>query len=273
MLVFLWLMLLAYAEFVSTADLNSNVYSSPPSQVRSIFLLAGQSNMSGRGGVINSTWDGIVPIQSQPKPSKILRLSAGLQWVEANEPLHRDIDVNATCGVGPGMVFANTLLNINPRIGVIGLVPCAVGSRMGTKISQWGRGTYLYNQLLRRAKAAAALQVGGRFRIRALLWYQGESDTTNPQDASLYKMRLERFFTNLRVDLKLPALPIIQVALASGQGPFVDTVRQAQFGIHLRNVKTIDARGLPMQPDNLHLSTPAQVQLGEKFAKAFAATG
>lgn len=270
MFAFVWLMLLAYAQLVSTETFNTTGYSS---QVRSIFLLAGQSNMSGRGGVINGTWDGVVPLRCQPKPSKILRLSAGLSWVEAQEPLHRDIDVNATCGIGPGMVFASSLLNLNPRIGVIGLVPCAVGSRMGTKISEWGRGTYLYNQLLGRAKAAAALQAGGRFRIRALLWYQGESDTNNPEDASLYKTRLERFFTDLRADLKLPALPIIQVALASGQGPYIDAVRQAQFGVHLRNLKIIDAKGLPMEPDNLHLSSLAQVQLGDKFAKAFAATG
>ena len=170
MFAFVWLMVLAYAQLVGTENLNTTGY---PSRVRSIFLLAGQSNMSGRGGVMNGTWDGVVPLECQPKPSKILRLSAGLSWMEAQEPLHRDIDVNATCGIGPGMVFANSLLNLNPRIGVIGLVPCAVGSRMGTKISEWGRGTYLYNQLLRRAAAAAALQAGGRFRIRASLCSQG----------------------------------------------------------------------------------------------------
>ncbi|KAL3530564.1 hypothetical protein ACH5RR_009886 [Cinchona calisaya] len=255
MSAFLWLIFLAYASLVSTTDLNTSLVSTTDLntndytsslKVRRIFLLAGQSNMSRRGGVINNTWDGVIPLMSQSKPFKILRLSAGLTWVEAKEPLHQDIDVNATCGVGPGMVW------------------------MGTKISEWGRGTYLYNQLESRAKAAASFQDGGVSRIRALLWYQGESDTITPQDAKLYKKRVEKFFSNVRTDLKLPALPIIQVALASGQGPYVDKVRKAQFKVHLPKVTSIDAKGLPMNPDNLHLSTVAQVQLGEMFTKSFA---
>ncbi|GMP99436.1 hypothetical protein CsSME_00046906 [Camellia sinensis var. sinensis] len=124
--------------------------------------------MSGRGGINNVTWDGVVPPQCQPNPA-ILRLISGLNWVEASEPLHKDIDVNVTCGVGPGMVFANTVLNKKDSSigGVVGLVPCAIG---GTKISEWGRGTHLYNQLV--SRASAALQDSGS--IQALLWYQGE---------------------------------------------------------------------------------------------------
>lgn len=59
------------------------------------------------------------------------------------------------------------------------------------------------------------------------------------------------------------------MALASGQGPYVDVVRKAQLGVDLPNVKTIDAYGLPMEPDCLHLSTSAQVQLGEMLADTF----
>nr|XP_027094309.1 probable carbohydrate esterase At4g34215 isoform X1 [Coffea arabica] len=261
MFAFLWLMLLAYAWLVSPVNSN-NVYSPPPSQVQSIFLLAGQSNMSGRGGVINRTWDGVIPFQSQSKTPSILRLSAVQTWVQAQDPLHKDIDVNNTCGVGPGMAFANSVMSKDSSIGAIGLVPCAIG---GTKISEWGRGRELYNRLIRRAEAA--LQGGGI--IRALLWYQGESDTIEHEDAKLYKIRLERLFTHLRADLQLPALPVIQVALASGQGPYVDVVRKAQFEVDLPNVKTVDAYGLPMEPDSLHLSTSAQVRLGEMLADTF----
>lgn len=261
MFAFLWLTLLAYARLVSPVNSN-NVYSPSPSQVQSIFLLAGQSNMSGRGGVINRTWDGVIPSQSQSKTPSILRLSAGQTWVQAQDPLHRDIDVKNTCGVGPGMAFANSVMSKDSSIGVIGLVPCAIG---GTKISEWGRGSKLYNQLIGRAEAA--LQGGGI--VRALLWYQGESDTVDHEDAKWYRIRLERLFTQLRADLQLPALPVIQVALASGQGPYVDVVRKAQLEVHLPDVKTVDAYGLPMEPDSLHLSTSAQVRLGEMLAHTF----
>ncbi|KAI3522199.1 hypothetical protein L1887_11682 [Cichorium endivia] len=228
---------------------------------KTIFLLAGQSNMAGRGGVVNDKWDGYVPPQSSPNPA-ILRLSADLNWQPATEPLHRDIDYFRACGVGPGMAFANSLLRQDSSIGVVGLVPCAVG---GTNITEWARGGELYNQLIRRAEAA--LQGGGV--IRGLLWYQGESDTVNRDDAVLYQRRLERFFDHVRADLLSPTLPIIQVALASGAGPYIERVREAQLGMWLVNLRTVDAKGLGLEPDRLHLTTTSQVTLGEMLAQAF----
>ncbi|CAI9753483.1 unnamed protein product [Fraxinus pennsylvanica] len=228
---------------------------------KNIFLLAGQSNMSGRGGVINGNWTGYIPPECRSQPS-ILRLSAGLTWEEACEPLHRDID-NKTCGVGPGMSFANYVLEKDSNIGVIGLVPCAVG---GTYISEWSRGSGLYDKLLKRSKAA--LEDGGE--IRALLWYQGESDTKKEEDAELYKKRIEEFFVAVRTDLSLPNLPIIQVALASRTGTYFDIVRNAQLAIKLPNVTTVDAKGLQLLNDDpIHLSTPGQVSLGKMMGDAF----
>ncbi|CAJ1973425.1 unnamed protein product [Sphenostylis stenocarpa] len=239
----------------------------PQGYDRNIFIMAGQSNMAGRGGVVNdtaagiTTWDGVVPPQSRPNPS-ILKLDAHLTWVEAREPLHADIDFKKTNGVGPGMTFANSVLEKHREFGQIGLVPCAIG---GTNISQWERGKELYNEMIKRAKASG--RDGGT--IRALLWYQGETDTVNLHDAQLYHRRVHKFFLDVRDDLQSPLLPIIQVALASGSGPYIEIVRQAQLGIDLLNLRTVDAHGLPLQPDGLHLSTPAQVHLGQMMANAF----
>ncbi|KAI3777383.1 hypothetical protein L1987_47183 [Smallanthus sonchifolius] len=241
----------------------AGVYAST-SKGKTIILLAGQSNMSGRGGVQNNTWDGVVPPQSQPNPS-ILRLTANLTWVEAREPLHKDIDVQVTCGIGPGMAFANRVLEKDPSLGPLGLVPCAVGGPMGTKISEWRRGSFLYKQLLRRAKGSRR----GGGSIRGVLWFQGESDTVSEVDARRYKRRLLNLFSNLRADLGSPLLPIVYVAITSGQGPYMETVRKAELGIKLQKVRCVDAKGLPLLQDNLHLSTQAQVQLGQMLADAF----
>ncbi|XP_071733293.1 probable carbohydrate esterase At4g34215 [Rutidosis leptorrhynchoides] len=229
---------------------------------KNIFLLAGQSNMSGRGGVVNLTWDGYIPRQSASNPA-ILRLAANLTWVTAVEPIHKDIDVLKVCGVGPGMAFANSLLRKAPRIGVVGLVPCAIG---GTNISQWARGGELYNQMMRRA----AVAVNGGGIIRGLLWYQGESDTLTLEDAKAYKSRLHQFFMDVRNDLHIPHLPLVQVALASVSGNYTNMVREAQLGMKLVNLGTVDAMGLPVQePERLHLTTPAQVSLGKMLTNAF----
>ncbi|XP_009589316.1 probable carbohydrate esterase At4g34215 [Nicotiana tomentosiformis] len=265
----LLLMFLVHTVWVTTANVTNDC----ASNVKTIFILSGQSNMSGRGGVfnqtnptgmVNLTWDGDVPPECQPNPS-IVRLSAELKWVEAKEPLHKDIDVNKTCGVGPGMSFANTLLKRDQNIGVIGLVPCAIG---GTNITQWARGGCLYNEMIRRTKAA--LQSGGT--IRGMLWYQGESDTMDLEDATLYKGRLKKFFKHVREDLQLPTLPIVQVALATAPGPYMEVVRKGQLGLKLPNLRCVDATGLPVGPDFLHLTTPAQVQLGLMLADAFVHT-
>ncbi|KAG6672059.1 hypothetical protein I3842_16G038600 [Carya illinoinensis] len=220
---------------------------------KNIFLLAGQSNMAGRGGIYNDTktnlhkWDGKVPPQCTPTPN-ILTLSLNKTWEIAREPLHKEIDNLKTCGVGPGMPFSNQILAKHPDFGVIGLVPCAVG---GTKIEKWQKGTILYNQLVDRARAARQYTSGN---IRALLWYQGESDC-GERDSRLYMGRLERFFNNLRHDLDSPDLPILLVVISAGEGNFLRNIRDAQLNINLKNVVHVDAMGLTLLPDHLHLDT------------------
>lgn len=60
----------------------------------------------------------------------------------------------------------------------------------------------------------------------------------------------------------------MQVALASGEGHFVDIVRKAQLGMDVPNVVCADAKGLPLIGD-LHLTTEAQVKLGKMMAALY----
>ncbi|XP_051220855.1 probable carbohydrate esterase At4g34215 [Lolium perenne] len=233
----------------------------PPSN-KLIFILAGQSNMAGRGGVTGTHWDDIVPSPDcSPSPS-VLRLSPSLRWEQAREPLHQGIDGNRTCGVGPGMAFANAVLRSSSSSVVIGLVPCAAG---GTRIAEWAKGSELYTAMLRRARAA--VETGGR--IGAVLWYQGESDTVRLADANAYGQRVGSLVRDLRADLAMPDLLVIQVGLASGLGEYTQVVREAQKGFALPNVRFVDAMRLPLQDDHLHLTTQAQVQLGHMLAQSY----
>ncbi|CAI9115857.1 OLC1v1016864C1 [Oldenlandia corymbosa var. corymbosa] len=227
----------------------SQLHAHPTNSPTNIFILAGQSNMAGRGGVHGDVWDGIVLPECRPNPS-ILRLSANLTWEEARDPLHKDIDVNKTAGVGPGMPFANGVLNKDPVSNHrFSTLRC-----WGTNITEWRRGKFLYNQLVNRA--SAAVKSGGI--IRAMLWFQGESDTKIQEDALSYGRNLETFFTNVRADLRLPSLPIIQVAVTSAEGTLIDTIRQAQLGFKLPNVRCIDAKGLQLKSDDLHLTAESE---------------
>ncbi|XP_027771868.1 probable carbohydrate esterase At4g34215 [Solanum pennellii] len=238
-----------------------------------VFLLAGQSNMAGRGGVIKKivggnvtkVWNGFVPKECKPN-HKIIRLNVAQKWEEAHEPLNYGIDCLSSCGLGPGMAFANEILKKDSNFGVIGLVPCARG---GTSLDKWRIGTHPYDELVKRAKIAE--KSGGI--IRGLLWYHGESDVKGGNEYKDYKINLEKFIHDLRSDLNSSNLPIFQVIIPYPKkpfkGPYIEEVRAAQLAINISNVIKIDAKGLEIGSDGIHLTTSAQVQLGHMFAHAF----
>lgn len=61
----------AYGSFVSANNQVRNGYATE--LPKNIYILAGQCNMAGRGGVIDGIWDGIIPSECKPNPF-ILRL-------------------------------------------------------------------------------------------------------------------------------------------------------------------------------------------------------
>ncbi|XP_015691349.2 probable carbohydrate esterase At4g34215 [Oryza brachyantha] len=251
-----FLLLVAPPDALSPFSLfPSSPYSHRP---KLLFLLAGQSNMAGRGDLLHP-----LPAPYLPHP-RLLRLSASRRWVAAAPPLHADIDTHKTCGLGPAMPFAHRLLAAADGEGVVlGLVPCAVG---GTRIWMWARGQPLYEAAVARTRAAVA---DGGGTLAAVLWFQGESDTIELDDAQSYGGKMERLVADLRADLELPNLLVIQVGLASGEGNYTDIVREAQKNINLPNVLLVDAMGLPLRDDQLHLSTEAQLRLGSMLAEAY----
>lgn len=101
----------------------------PPKDKFLLVVLAGQSNMSGRG---------------VPKPEdkvahpRVLMLDRGGAWVPCVDPIHYDA---STVGVGPGKTFAEALAESDPSI-VVGVVPCAVGA---TSITVWEPGRSFRN--------------------------------------------------------------------------------------------------------------------------------
>ncbi|XP_038886442.1 probable carbohydrate esterase At4g34215 [Benincasa hispida] len=253
-----------------------------------IFILAGQSNMAGRGGVENNQvreleWDGLIPPECQSDPS-ILRLNPALQWEIAREPLHEGIDINKTVGIGPGMPFAHQLLTkVGPRAGTVGLVPCARG---GTIIEQWIKNpsnpdATFYKNFIERIKASD--KEGGV--VRALFWFQGESDAAMSDTANRYKDNLKNFFTDIRNDIKPRFLPIILVKIAlydfmmKHDTHDLPAVRAAQDAVskELPDIVTIDALKLPINvdthegfnQDHGHFNTTTQITLGKWLADTY----
>ena len=228
-----------------------------------LVLLAGQSNMAGRGAV--------EPADRVPHP-RVWMLDSTDRWVPAVDPVH--FDKPAIVGVGPGRAFAAALVAGDSTL-VVGLVPTAVG---GSAIEAWAPGGYdaatrtqPYDEALRRARLAAA-----RGHFVAVLWHQGESDA-DERRAPLYEARLRAVIARVRADLGEPALPF----LIGGLGRFperpwsrwhaaVDSA-QRRLVATVPNTAYVPSEGLGHRGDTLHFSRAAAQELGRRYAAAYLA--
>jgi hypothetical protein len=230
-----------------------------PSELQ-LFLLAGQSNMAGRG---------VVEAQDRVANPRVLMLDRTLHWVPATDPVHYDKPI---AGVGPGRSFALTLVARDPNVR-IGLIPAAVG---GSPISSWEPGaldpatkTHPYDDALTRARAA--MRDG---RLRAILWHQGESDA-HPGLSERYDEKLRALIVRFRADLHAPDLPFIIGELGQFATKPWDTDARRVDSVHraiaatVPNVAYVSSNGLRDKGDTLHFDAASQREFGERYARAY----
>jgi hypothetical protein len=245
------LLFLSAVSFVTAEDSPKNLQ---------VFLLAGQSNMAGRG----------VPDEASAQAHpRVLTWSEEGKWAPATDPLHWD---KRGAGVGPGKRFAEVVADADPTV-TVALIPTACG---GSPISAWEPGAYHdqtkshpYDDCLARVKAA-----GAHGKIKAILWHQGESDS-NPKLAPLYEAKMKALIERFRKEFGQPDLPVFIGQL--GQFPdrpwsdahkAVDAAQQ-RVAETVPHVYFISSEGLLSKGDNLHFSTEAARVLGERYAESY----
>ncbi|WP_454717603.1 sialate O-acetylesterase [Caulobacter segnis] len=232
-----------------------------------VYLLTGQSNMSGRGLV-----EELAPAERLPDPAITLYGNEGTirPAVEPLDTAIGQVDAISTdtiAAVGPGLFFARGLHGLNGR--PILLVPCAKG---GSSMAQWkpgeGRDT-LYGSCLARARAVG--------KVRGVLWYQGETDAGRPDSAAGWRESFEVLVARFRADLGGKNLPLVLVQLADPPSPEVSApktypawaaIQAVQAGPIPECVAMVPAGGLPLKADTLHLTTAGQRTLGGRLAVA-----
>jgi len=228
-----------------------------------LFLLAGQSNMAGRGDVAAE--------DQQPHP-RVLMLSKDGTWQPAVDPIHYD---KPSAGVGPGRTFGMVLAGGDTNI-TFGLIPAACG---GSPISAWEPGVYYdptashpYDDAIKRAKLA--MKQG---TLKAILWHQGESDCeTNLAPA--YKDKLEQLIARFRKDLDASDLPVIVGQLGQFEKapwtPYTRMVNDAQIAVakEMKHVAFVSSDGLVSKSDNLHFDAPSEREFGKRYAAAYLKT-
>ena len=231
-----------------------------PKEKVHLFLLAGQSNMAGRGKVT---------AEDKKIHPRVFALSKDGAWVPAIDPIHYD---KKSAGVGLGKSFAVTLADRNADI-VIGLVPAACG---GSPISTWQPGGYHaqtqshpYDDAIERTQRAMKDGV-----LKGILWHQGESDS-NPGKAPHYKERLTQLIDRFRKDLDAENVPFIIGQLGQFPAKPWNTsrkrVNEAQISIaeEMPLVGFVSSDGLTSKSDNIHFDTPSQREFGRRYAAKY----
>jgi hypothetical protein len=179
------------------------------------------------------------------------------EWYPASPPLHGCIGVgNGNPGVGPGDTFAKAIATAYPKDTIL-LVPGAIP---GESIDTFLPGEPAYTSIVSRAKKAQE-----RGTIRGMIFHQGESDTG--QDTWLD--RVSTMVETLRSDLSIPNVPFIAGELpysgccGSGHNPIIN-----QLPEHVENSHVVSAADLAILDDGLHFDTPANRELGGRYADA-----
>ena len=223
-----------------------------------IFILAGQSNMAGRG---------VVESRDTIPNERILAINSKNEVVVAKEPLHF-YEPNLT-GLDCGMSFARRLLeNVDKDIFVL-LIPVAVG---GSSSHQWlgdsvHRGVQLMTNFQQRVASVAKYGA-----IKAILWHQGESDT-NDQNILGYGDRLGEIFREFRLHCHNLNLPIIIGKLGSFSSNQVrwDAINATikDYASLDKNAWVVETADLKAKDDKIHFDSEGQRVMGARMADMF----
>lgn len=217
-----------------------------------LVLLIGQSNMAGRGAMLEE--------DRQPIPNVVMLDKTG-EWVPARSPVHFD---KKTAGFGLCTPFAKAWLADHPG-ETLGLVPCAVG---GTSIARWLPGRDLYTNAVSRAKLAAKDAPWA-----AILWHQGETDVGNPKRMESYAKDAATMFASFRKELHAEDVPVVLGELGEWWGTkgeqfnrqILPAVAQA-----VPHSAIASSKGLVNNPkDKPHFVRDSYILLGNRYYDAF----
>ncbi len=233
-----------------------HVNSTPKKENLWVFIMAGQSNMAGRGFV-------------EPKdtiPSKrVLTINKNKEIILAKAPIN--IYEPSFKGLGCGLSFGKRLIEQIPDSISVLILPTAVG---GSSIYKWlGDSTHRDVPLLTNFKEK--VEFGRSIGIlKGILWHQGESDA-NKNNSINYEDRLHELFSNFREIAEDNELPILLGEI----GSFSKNIYFTSINNQIRNyalthdlilIKTSDLKD---KGDKLHFNSAGQRLMGQRFADEY----
>lgn len=226
-----------------------------------VFIMAGQSNMAGRG---------IVQPEDTVPQSNIITINKKNEWILAKEPLH--FYQPKLTGLDCGMSFAKYLAkNISNDI-TIAILPTAVG---GSSINYWltdsvFNDVHLYSNLIEKIQLAKQYGV-----LKGILWHQGESDATFTKIPE-YEKNIEKLFCLIRNKADIQNLPIFVGELGTYSQKKDTKKNWAEINkiIHKvvkkdKNTYLVETGDLISNDDFIHFNADSQRKLGQRYAEKF----
>ena len=219
------------------------------------FLMVGQSNMSGRGGLKE------LPDISNPH----VRVWRGEGWETAVEPVVRDKPAIAAAGMGPA--FGTSVYMMTGED--VGLIPCSLG---GSRLREWQPGERLFEAAV--AETAKALKSGAR--LAGILWHQGEANAHAKEQVDAYEGQLREVV--LAMKRNIADVPVVMGELGEYLADYGKLPHWAGINGIIRKVAadipccaSVSSKGLMPNKDNLHFNTPSLREFGRRYYSAWKA--
>lgn len=232
-----------------------------------VFLLAGQSNMSGW-----TSSSGMPSAYTQSQPNVLIYADGEIDASKKKKWLNNGMDFGHAAGwFGPELVFGKTLSDSLAGTK-IALIKHSVGSTyLATNWrppSAGGTTGALYTAMLATVKAGlASLDPQYTPEWSGMLWMQGEFDGGNQGYANEYQANLANFVKDVRAAVNAPNLPfIIGMIDSSRSWPYAGTIRAAERAVakNVANVGLVDTYGFAT--DGTHYKLDGMIALGKGFA-------
>lgn len=245
-------------------DMNSEeldwiefAYSSDVKEGYDIYLCIGQSNMAGRGYLLdsdkNEVVEGVYLLDNEGKPVPATHPFNQYSTIRKN----MDMQQMSLC-----YSFSKKMREAYPERPI--LLVC--NARGGTSITQWMNDSEeeYYKEAVDRC--TEALKYGS---LKGILWHQGCSDSKKLVDE--YMSYLKDLVKGLRKDLKAQDAPFV-----AGELPYWRTSSE-DFNMMINEISEkipytscVSAEGLGMRndEDDPHFSRDALITLGERYADA-----
>ncbi|MBI9019423.1 MAG: hypothetical protein JEZ07_19415 [Phycisphaerae bacterium] len=109
------------------------------------------------------------------------------------------------------------------------------------------------------------------YEIAGMCWIQGETDAGNSAAANAYQVNLENFISKVRLDFNCPDMAFFTAKMNAGVRTYADVVNLAMDNVAAADEKvySIYVGDVSFNTDNIHYNATGQVEIGLRFAQAY----